>query len=193
MKRITVFCGSSSGTNPEYLRAAKSLGALFVERGIGLVYGGGNVGLMGAIADAVLAKGGEVIGVIPGGLVAREVAHRGVTELRVVETMHERKSIMSELADGFIAMPGGFGTLEEIAEVLTWGQLGMHKKPCAFLNVAGYYDALLAFFDRAVKDGLLRREHRAVAIVGVEPGALLDAMERFEAPDLPKWLDRDKA
>jgi hypothetical protein len=193
MKRVAVFCGSSSGNVEAFVASANALGSAMVKRGLGLVYGGGNVGLMGVIADRVMKDGGEVIGVIPAALEERELAHRGVTELRVVGSMHERKATMERLADGFIAMPGGFGTLEEIAEMLTWVQLGLHRKPCAFLDVDGFYAPLFAFFDRAVKDGLLRDEHRGVALADRDPEALLDAMERFVPIALPKWIDRDRS
>ncbi len=151
MNRISIFCGSSNGTRPEYLQVARRTGSLLADRGIGLVYGGANVGLMGAVADAALAKGGYVIGVIPRALVEKEVAHKHLTDLRVVGSMHERKATMAELSDAFIALPGGFGTMEEFVEVLTWSQLGLHAKPCGLLNVSGYYDPLLAFFRHAVR------------------------------------------
>lgn len=189
MKRICVFCGSSAGRDPAFAAAARSLGAALVARGVGLVYGGGNVGLMGAIADAVMAAGGSVIGVIPAALEARELAHRGVTELRIVGSMHERKATMERLSDGFVAMPGGFGTLEEIAEMLTWGQLGLHQKPCGFLDVSGYWSSLFDWFQRGVDDELLRAEYRRIALRDQDPEALLDAMARYVAPELPKWID----
>ncbi len=193
MKRVAVFCGSSTGNVDAFVSSAKALGQAMVKRGLGLVYGGGNVGLMGVIADSVIGAGGEVIGVIPTALEARELAHRGVTELRVVGSMHERKATMERLSDGFIAMPGGFGTLEEIAEMLTWVQLGIHQKPCAFLDVAGFYASLFAFFDRVQSDGLLRAEHRELAMRDADPEALLDAMNRFVPKALPKWLDRSES
>jgi uncharacterized protein (TIGR00730 family) len=152
MKRVCVFCGSSSGSRPEYRTAAEELGTEVVRRKIGLVYGGGNVGLMGVIADAVLKAGGEVMGVIPENLMAKEVGHNGLTKLHVVRSMHERKALMADLSDAFIALPGGFGTLEEFCEIVTWSQLGLHTKPCGILNVQGYYSPLLAMFDHAVKD-----------------------------------------
>jgi uncharacterized protein (TIGR00730 family) len=188
MRRVCVFCGSSTGVRPEYVAAARALGALLAERGIGLVYGGGAVGLMGALADAALAAGGEVIGVIPHALVARELAHNGVGDLRVVATMHERKALMNELADGFVALPGGLGTLEEIFEAWSWAQLGSHTKPCALLNVAGYYDALLAFLDHAVREQFLRPEHRAMLLVDDDPARLLDRCASYRAPHAPKWI-----
>src|SRR5687768_199497 len=165
MKSLCVFCGSSPGSRPEYAALAVRTGELIAERGIALVYGGGHVGLMGALADAALAAGGRVVGVIPRALWDREVGHGGLTELHVVETMHERKALMASLADAFVALPGGLGTLEEIFEVWTWGQLGIHAKPCGFLDVNGYYAPLLAFLDGAVERGLVRREHRAMAVV----------------------------
>ena len=152
MKRICVFCGSSSGARPHYVEAARQTGLALVERGFGLVYGGANVGLMGEIANTVLKQGGEVIGVIPEALVGRELAHACLTELRIVKSMHERKTLMSDLADGFIALPGGYGTFEEFCEIITWAQLGLHRKPCGVLNVCGYYDQLLSFFDSAVRE-----------------------------------------
>jgi len=163
--RFCVYCGSSTGTRPEYAAAARELGEVMARRGIGLVYGGGNVGLMGVLADAMVAASAEVIGVIPEALVARELAHQGVSELRVVGTMHERKALMADLADGFIAMPGGLGTLEELFEALTWAQLGLHAKPCGLLDVAGFFDDLDRFLDRVVADGFVRPDSRARLIV----------------------------
>jgi uncharacterized protein (TIGR00730 family) len=163
-----------------------------VRRGIGLVYGGGRVGLMGAIADAVLEEGGEVTGVIPFALDAREVAHRGLTELRVVSSMHERKAMMADLSDAFVALPGGYGTFEEFCEVLTWSQLGLHPKPCGLLNVENYYGRLLSLFDHAVAERFVRPEHRALVLEAEDPEALLDALEAFRPPALEKWLDREE-
>jgi uncharacterized protein (TIGR00730 family) len=168
------------------------MGAALAGAGIGLVYGGGRVGLMGALADAALAAGGEVIGVIPEALVAWEVAHQGLSDLRVVGSMHERKALMADLADAFIAMPGGYGTLEELCEVLTWSQLGLHRKPCGLLNVEGYYDPLLALLDHAVAEGFLRREHRALVLQEQEPGRLLALLRDWDAPALRKWIERDE-
>jgi uncharacterized protein (TIGR00730 family) len=168
------------------------MGATLAERGLGLVYGGGNVGLMGELADAALAAGGEVIGVIPEALVRWEVAHAGLTDLQVVASMHERKARMAELSDAFIALPGGFGTFEEFCEVLTWSQLGLHTKPCALLNVDGYYDPLLALFDHAVEERFLRPEHRALVLEDADPGRLLDRLEGWSAPPLHKWIERDE-
>lgn len=190
MESLCVFCGSNSGASPDYARAAARVGTLLAERGITLVYGGGRVGLMGVLADAALAAGGKAIGVIPRALEAREVAHTGLSELRVVGSMHERKALMSELADGFIALPGGIGTMEEWFEVWTWGQLGIHPKPLGMLNVAGYYDHLLAFFDRMVTDGFLPPAHRSMAIVGEDPETLLHRLAGYVPPRTEKWLDR---
>jgi hypothetical protein len=188
MKRICVFCGSSPGFRPVYAEAARATGRLLVERGIGLVYGGGNVGLMGEVADAVLAAGGEVTGVIPRALMEREVGHRGLTELHVVGTMHERKALMVDLSDGFVALPGGYGTLDELCEALTWAQLGIHARPCGVLNVEGYFDPLLALFDHAVREGFIRESHRALVLQATGPAALLDAMASFQAPGTEKWI-----
>jgi len=182
MKRICVYCGSSPGRLPEYLEAATSLGSALVDLGLGLVYGGASVGLMGEIADTVIKGGGEVIGVIPRSLVEKEVSHHGLSELRIVESMHERKAVMEELSDGFIALPGGFGTLEEIFEVLTWSQLGFHQKPCALLNSQNYYDNLIAFLDHAVESQFVRMPHRAKLMVGDDPQQLLGQMQRYQTP-----------
>lgn len=188
--RICVFCGSSRGRNPNYMAAAVALGQSFVEQRVTLVYGGASVGLMGALADSVLASGGTVVGVIPETLVEKEVSHKGLTELHVVASMHERKALMAELADAFIALPGGFGTIDELCEILTWGQLGMHAKPIGLLNIDGYYESLLAFFDRAVSEGLVRQEHRELLLEAREPKSLLDSFASYEAPQVEKWLDR---
>jgi uncharacterized protein (TIGR00730 family) len=179
MKRVCVFCGSSAGLRADYTQAAEALAAAMTQRRLGLVYGGGNVGLMGKIADAMLKSGGEVIGVIPQSLVAREVAHRGLTELRVVDTMHQRKAMMSELSDAFIAMPGGFGTLEEFFEILTWSQLGLHRKPSGLLNVSGYYDRLLGMLDHAVTERFVRPSHRELAIADTDADRLLQRLADF--------------
>ncbi len=178
MERICVYCGSRAGTDPAYGDAARALGRCLAERGVGLVYGGASVGLMGVIADAVLDAGGEVVGVIPQLLVDKEVAHPGVSQLHVVDGMHARKALMAEFSDGFIAMPGGLGTLEELFEMLTWGQLGMHNKPCGALSVDGYYAPLVQFLDQAVSAGFVRPEHRRLLTVESEPDSLLDALER---------------
>ena len=187
MKRICVFCGSNAGARGEYADAARKLAAVLVERKLGIVYGGGNVGLMGVLADAALARGGEVIGVIPRKLVEKEVGHRGVTELRIVETMHERKALMNDLSDAFIALPGGFGTFDEFFEVLTWSQLGFHGKPCALLNVAGYYDGLLTMLDHAVTERFLRPAHRELVIADTDPLRLLQRLSAFAAAPKEKW------
>jgi uncharacterized protein (TIGR00730 family) len=188
MKRVCVFCGSSPGARPEYLAAAKTLGSLLAAEGIGLVYGGAQVGLMGAVADAALARGGEVIGVIPKHLVSKEVAHHGLPDLRVVNSMHERKSLMAELSDGFIALPGGFGTFEEFCEVLTWSQLGLHQKPTGLINVSGYYDPLLALFDAGLREQFIRPQHRSLVLSATDPQSLLTLMRNYQPLDLPKWL-----
>lgn len=193
MKRICVYCGSSPGVQPAYLEAAGELARAMVERGTGLVYGGGSVGLMGGLADAVLDAGGEVIGVIPRDLAEREVAHRGVSDLRVVESMHQRKALMAELADGFIAMPGGFGTIEELLEVLTWSQLDFHRKPCAILNVAGYFDALLQFLDYSVEQQFVKPVHRDMVLVHEQPAQVLAMMASHQQPLVDKWIGRGEA
>jgi len=190
MTRVCVFSGSSAGVRPEYRRAAEHLGQVLAERRIGLVYGGARVGLMGAVADAALAGGGEVIGVIPSGLVAKEIAHPGLTDLRVVASMHERKALMADLADAFVALPGGWGTLEEFFEVLTWAQLGLHRKPCGLLNVCGYFDGLLAFAAHSVAEGFVRPEHAGMVTVADAPGPLLDSLAVHRPPVVEKWLDR---
>ena len=193
MRRVCVFCGSIPGALPDYAAAARRFGTALAERGIGLVYGGGSVGLMGVLADAALAAGGEVVGVIPRALHAREIGHAALTDLRVVETMHERKALMADLADGFVALPGGLGTLEEIFEVWTWAQLGIHAKPCGVLNAAGYFDPLLAFLDHAVAERFVRETHRAMMLVEPDPDALLRRMAAYRAPAVPKWLSEREA
>jgi uncharacterized protein (TIGR00730 family) len=187
-QRICVFCGSSSGINPAYRSAAVAVGQLLAGRGIELVYGGGNIGLMGVLADAILESGGHVIGVIPEALMAKEVGHAGLTELRIVKSMHERKALMADLSDAFIAMPGGFGTFEEFCEVVTWSQLSIHAKPCGLLNVEGYYDPLLALFDHAVHEGFLREENRRLVLQDCEPSRLLQKLGEFQAPAVAKWI-----
>jgi uncharacterized protein (TIGR00730 family) len=189
MKHICVFCGSSGGANPAYQEAATRLGGALVRLGMGLVYGGASIGLMGAVADAVLAAGGEVIGVIPGALSRKEIAHEGLTRLHVVGSMHERKAKMADLSDAFVALPGGIGTLEEFAEVLTWAQLGIHHKPCGLLDVAGYYQPLIAFFDHAVAERFVRPQHREMVLVEEEPEALLERLARHRPPHVRKWID----
>ena len=188
LRRVCVFCGSSSGNRGDYRTATTTLAAELVRRGIGVVYGGACVGLMGLLADEVLARGGEVIGVIPGAMVDREIAHRGLTDLRIVDSMHERKAMMAGLADAFIALPGGFGTFEEFCEAVTWTQLGLHQKRCGLLNVAGFYDPLLALFDRAVADGFLKPENRAIVTAEAEPSALLDRLSLAPERAEPKWI-----
>ncbi len=190
MKSITVFCGSNSGFRLEYAEAAKDLARLFVRENIRLIYGGGNVGLMRIIADEVMLKGGEVIGIIPDSLDKKEVAHRGITELRIVDSMHERKAQMAELADGFIAMPGGIGTFEEFFEILTWSQLGFHEKPCAVLNIAGYYNGLLALCDNAVNEGFLHPAHRQLILEDSNPETLLEKMRNLKPLPIKKWIDQ---
>jgi uncharacterized protein (TIGR00730 family) len=193
MRRICVFCGASPGARPEYTQATTELARLLAAEGVGVVYGGGGVGLMGVLADAVIAEGGEIIGVIPRALMDREIAHRDVADMRVVGSMHERKALMAELADAFIALPGGLGTLEELFEVYTWAQLGLHRKPCALLNVEGYYDGVAGFLSHAVGERFLREEHREMLMVESRPGALIERLREFE-PDtvLPKWIDREE-
>ncbi len=189
-RRICVFCGSSTGVNPAYAEKAKALGRTLARRGLGLVYGGGGVGLMGALADAALAAGGEVVGVIPRALQLRELAHARLTTLHVVASMHERKAKMADLAHGFVALPGGMGTLEEFAEILTWAQLGLHARPCGLLDVAGYWRPLVAFFDHAVSSGFIRPEHRALVLVEEDPDALLDRFQAWQPPPVERWIDR---
>ncbi len=189
IRRLCVYCGSSPGNDPAYREGAVILAQALADRGIELVYGGSSKGVMGVLADAALARGGRVIGVMPHSLVRKEIAHDGLSELHVTETMHERKSMMADLADGFIALPGGFGTLEEIIEVLTWGQLGFHKKPCGMLNVAGYFDRLFDFMSHAERAGFLRSEHRGMLLHAPDAEALLDAFDEYRAPDVAKWRD----
>lgn len=186
---ICVFSGSSSGARPDYEQAACRLGEALVKHGYDLVYGGANVGLMAALANTVLDCGGHVIGVIPEALVQKEVAHRGVSELRIVASMHERKATMASLADGFIALPGGLGTLEELFEILTWAQLGLHAKPCGLLNVSGYYDHIVEFLDYAVTQRFLKAAHRSMLAVESEPEALLKHFLGYHAPAVDKWID----
>jgi uncharacterized protein (TIGR00730 family) len=189
VKRVCVFCGSSEGGRPIYADAARRLGAELVARKLGLVYGGCAIGLMGVLADSVLRHGGEAIGVIPEPLVAREVAHRGLTELRVVGSMHERKATMASLVDGFIALPGGLGTLEETFEVLTWAQLGIHAKPVGALNVDGYWDGLRRLITHAVDERFVRPEYGALLLFADTAAELLDRFVAWRAPDFPRWLD----
>jgi len=190
LKRVCVFCGSSAGADPAFTHAATEVGGVLAQRGLGLVYGGGNVGLMGVLADAALTAGGEVIGVIPQALLAKEVAHSGLSQLRVVASMHERKAMMAELSDGFVALPGGIGTLEELFEVLTWNQLGLHAKPCAILNVAGYYDHLLTFLEHATSERFVRGEHAGMLLVEESPRRIVERLRAYVPPRVDKWLDR---
>jgi uncharacterized protein (TIGR00730 family) len=189
MNYLCVFCGSNSGNKPAYELAAQAMGREIASRNLGLVYGGGRVGLMGKVADAVLAAGGEVIGVIPEFLATKEIAHSGLTELQIVSSMHERKALMANLADGFIALPGGYGTLEEFCEVLTWAQLGLHQKPLALLNIAGYYNSLLAFFDCALTEGFLDITLRSLILEATTPENLLDAIATYQPKKLRQWLE----
>ena len=190
MKRLCVYCGSSSGRQPVYAQVARQLARAMVNRNIDLVYGGASVGIMGEIANAVLEEGGDVIGIIPKELFKKEVAHTGVTELREVDSMHERKSLMADLSDGFIALPGGFGTIEEIFEIITWSQLGMHRKPCGLLNVCHYYDKLIGFLDHAVTEQFIKAAHHSTILVDECPDALLGKFEVYEAPETVKLIDR---
>ncbi len=190
MRSLCVFCGSRTGIEPAYSEAAGALGRALAAEGITLVYGGGRVGLMGVVADAALGAGGEVVGVIPKALLEREISHSGLTELRVVGSMHERKALMSELSEGFIALPGGTGTLEEFFEVLTWAQLGEHRKPCALLNAGRYFEPLLILFDHMVAKGFLSEEHRAMVLVANEPETLLESLAGYRPPRVIKWIDR---
>ncbi len=193
LKRICIFCGSSVGARPAYREAAQRLGELLAERGVGVVFGGGCVGLMGAVADAALSKGGEVIGVIPESLVRREIGHRGVTKLHVVETMHQRKALMADLSDAFIALPGGYGTLEEFCEAVTWSQLGIQQKPCGLLNIERYWDGLLAVLDHAVDEKFVRPENALLILVASTPEDMLERLEHWTPPEhIEKWLDKAK-
>lgn len=188
MKSVAVYCGSATGTNPAYQRQAEEMGRLLAERDLTLVYGGGRVGLMGIVADSVLVHGGKVVGVIPDFMMGKEIEHRGLTELHIVASMHERKLLMAERAEGFVAMPGGYGTLEELFEVLTWGQLGLHRKPIGVLNVDGFYDHLLRALDHMANEGLLRRENRQQLLSHPSPAALLDALAAYVPIPVEKWL-----
>ena len=191
MKRICIFCASSPGNRPEYAAAAEEMATELVNRKIGLVYGGSKVGLMGVLADAVLGAGGEAVGVIPKNLMEREVGHAGLSKLHVVRSMHERKALMADLSDAFIALPGGFGTLEEFCEVVTWSQLGLHAKPCGILNVWEYYSPLLAMFDHAVEERFLKPQNRALVLARASPAELLRALEQWRPLRVEKWLDRE--
>lgn len=192
MRRVCVFLGSNAGHHPRYAQAAAAFGAQLASEGIGLVYGGASVGLMGLLADAALAAGGEVIGVIPQRLVDKEIAHAGLTQLHVVESMHARKALMAELADGFVALPGGIGTLEELFEVWTWAQLGSHGKPCALLDIGGYFAGLLAFVDHVVEEGFMQPAHRDMLLVAEDPAVLLARLRDYRPPTVTKWIGRSE-
>jgi len=189
MRTLCVYCGSSAGRRPVHAAAARTLASVMAARGMRLVYGGGSVGIMGILADACLERGVPVVGVIPRHLNDLEVGHGGLTELHVVETMHQRKALLASLSDGFLALPGGVGTMEELFEAYTWGQLGLHAKPVALLNVDGYYDPLVRFLDHTVEEGFIRAVHREFLLAGPEVAPLLDAMEAWRAPPVPKWMD----
>ncbi len=193
MQSICVFSGSNFGVRESYARSAEALGRDIARRGWRLVYGGSQVGLMGVVADAALGQGGEVVGVIPEALMNKELGHHGLSELHVVASMHERKQMMSELSDGVVALPGGMGTLEELCEMLTWAQLGFHTKACGILNVDGYYDQLMAFFDHALKEEYVRPEHRGILLSDSQPAALLDAMRVYTPPAVEKWITRESS
>ena len=193
MKAVCVYCGSSPGSDPAFVAAARGVGRELAAAGRTLIYGGGRIGMMGAVADAALAAGGRVVGVIPQALVDREVAHPGLTELRVVRSMHERKALMAELADGFLALPGGLGTLEELFEAWTWGQLGLHAKPYALLNVGGLFDRLLEFLDQLVEQRLVQPEHRAMLRVGTDPAAVIADMAAYRPAYVAKWIGREES
>jgi len=192
MRNICVFCGSQSGTDLRYRQAAIELGGLLAQRGHGLVYGGGHVGLMGIIADTVLEAGGSVTGVIPRPMTERELAHETVTKLHVVSSMHERKALMASLSDAFLALPGGYGTLEELFEVIAWAQLGIHRKPIGLLNVAGYFDALLSLVDHMIDEGFIKSRHRGLFVTAEQPQALLDALQRHQMPATRRWLTEEE-
>jgi uncharacterized protein (TIGR00730 family) len=192
LQSVCVFCGSSQGLDPAYTEAVRSLGRTLAEANIRLVFGGGHVGLMGVVSNAAIEAGGEAIGVIPKFLVERELAHTGLTDLRIVGSMHERKAMMSDLSEGFITLPGGTGTLEEFFEILTWAQLGEHEKPCGLLNVAGYYDPLLTVFDQMVNRGFLSEPNRDLVLVESEPERLLQRLESYQPPKTAKWIDRSE-
>lgn len=192
LARVCVYCGANRGNDPAYAAAAQAMGRALAKRGIGLVTGGGRVGLMGVVADAALEAGGTVTGIIPEALMKKELAHRGLTDLVVTASMHERKSRMAELADGFVALPGGLGTYEELFEIWTWAQLGWHGKPCGVLNAAGFYDKLVAFLDGATEAAFLKPEHRAMLVVESDPDRLIDRFEAYVAPTVAKWIGHDQ-
>lgn len=191
MDKLCVYCGSSSGRRPEYAEGARTFARALVANDIGLVYGGASIGIMGVVADAVLAEGGTAFGIIPEDLEQKEVAHRHLTELQVVRSMHERKARMAELSDGFVALPGGLGTLEELCEVLTWAQLGFHYKPCGLLNVDGYYDKLAEFFDHTVSERFVKEKHRSMLIVENDSEKLIERFESYEPAPVKKWIDSE--
>jgi uncharacterized protein (TIGR00730 family) len=191
LSRLCVFCGSNRGVRPEFEAVARNLGAMLAAEGVTLVYGGGRVGLMGVLADAALEKGGDVVGVIPHALDTKELAHDGLTEMHAVDSMHERKALMADLSDGFVALPGGLGTFEEFFEIVTWAQLGIHGKPCGLLNVAGYYDKLIAFLDHAVEEQFIKQQHRGLILVEREHRELLERMRSYSAPVTEKWIRRE--
>ncbi|MEH0018221.1 MAG: TIGR00730 family Rossman fold protein [Desulfobacter sp.] len=191
MKRVCVYCGSSDGRKKEYKAAARALGRTMLDRGIGLVYGGAQIGIMGEIANTVVNGGGEVIGIMPKSLADREIYHTGLTRLEIVDSMHERKAMMADFSDGFIALPGGLGTIEEIFEVLTWAQLGFHQKPCALLNALGYYDELSAFLNHSVAEGFVNTESRSMLMTEADPEQLLERFSTYQAPRVNKWINRD--
>ncbi len=191
MKRVCVYCGSSDGKKDAYKAAARELGRAMLEKGLGLVYGGAQIGIMGEIANTVMDGGGEVIGIMPKSLADREIYHTGLTRLEIVDSMHERKAMMAELSDGFIALPGGLGTIEEIFEVLTWAQLGFHRKPCALLNAIGYYDNLCAFLNHTVIEGFVNTASRAMLMTESDPRVLLERFENYQAPVVNKWIDKE--
>jgi uncharacterized protein (TIGR00730 family) len=188
-----VFCGSNVGARPAYAAATREMGRELARRGLGIVYGGGGIGLMGVLADAAIEAGGEVHGVIPQALFAREIGHHGLTRLHLVDSMHERKQMMAELADAFVALPGGFGTFEEFFEVTTWTQLGVHRKPCGLLDVEGFYAPLVTFLDHAAAEGFIRAEHRATVVVDDDPARLIDRLAALRLPDVPKWITEQEA
>jgi uncharacterized protein (TIGR00730 family) len=192
MRRVCVNCGSSPGFDRIYLEAARKLGSTLVRNNLELVYGGADVGLMGEVANTTIQAGGKAIGVIPQSL-ADKVSHQGLTELRIVASMHERKKMLFDLSDAFIALPGGFGTIEEITELLTWAQLGFHQKPCGLINVSGYFDSFLSFLDHAVSQGFMKEEHRAMVLVSVEPEGLLEQFRSYAPPKVEKWVNAQSA
>jgi uncharacterized protein (TIGR00730 family) len=190
MKSICVFCGSNPGTNPIYVATAKALGEELVRQDLSLVYGGASVGLMGTLADSVLKAGGQVFGVIPEMLQMKEIAHQRLTKLYVVASMHERKQMMFDLSDGFITLPGGLGSIEEMCEVLTWGQLGLHKKPCGFLNTNQFYSPMISQFERCVQEGMMKEQHREMIIVDPTPAGLIEKLRTYQPPDVEKWMNK---